>query len=309
MKNKIYIVIIIIALLFVVISRVLVLNNYKKESSPTLIKSEMVISPKDATYIIEGQSVTLKYGISVVPTTSDSVSNITTKYFGNEVTHDFDGDGRIDTAFIITQNSGGSGTFYYLVAGLNTINGYVGSQGLFLGDRISPQNTEIGKGNIVVVNYAERKPQESFAVPPSINKSIWLLLDIKTMQFGEVVQNFEGEADPVKMTLGMKSWTWINTRYSDGKEIKPHTENKFILKFKNDKTFSATTDCNGVGGEYSVNGNKILFSRMISTLMYCENSQEADFTNMLRETQNYFFTSKGELVLGLNLDSGSVIFK
>ena len=83
---------------------------------------------------------------------------------------------------------------------------------------------------------------------------------------------------------------------------------RFALTFKSDKTFSATTDCNGVGGEYSLSGNKITFSNMISTMMYCDGSQEQDFVTMLNQVQSYMFTSKGELVLGLKLDSGSVVF-
>ena len=47
----------------------------------------------------------------------------------------------------------------------------------------------------------------------------------------------------------------------------------------------------------------------MSTQMFCENSQEKDFTKMLTETDSYMFTSKGELVLILKYDSGSVIFK
>jgi len=43
--------------------------------------------------------------------------------------------------------------------------------------------------------------------------------------------------------------------------------------------------------------------------MYCENSQESDFTKMLNEIESYSFTSKGELMLGLKFDSGSVILK
>ena len=70
----------------------------------------------------------------------------------------------------------------------------MGSQGLLLGDRIAPQTTGADKGKIIVVNYADRAQGESFTVRPSVGKSIWLLLDPKTMQFGEVVQNFEGES-------------------------------------------------------------------------------------------------------------------
>ncbi len=283
---------------------------YKKTSFDSVDKGMLVASSyKNATYSIEGQNVKLVDGISSVESAPGSSSKIITKYFGNEVKHDFDSDGREDTAFILTQETGGSGVFYYLVVALNKVDGYVGSHAIFLGDRIAPQTTEIGKGNIIVVNYADRNPGESFAVAPSVGKSIWLLLDTNTLQFGEVAQNFEGEADPSKMTLGMKPWTWISTTYSDGKEIKPVGTKKFILTLKSDKTFSATTDCNGVGGEYVVNQNLISFSKMVSTQMYCEGAKEGDFTKMLSQVDSYFFTSKGELVFDLKFDTGSSIFK
>jgi hypothetical protein len=157
-------------------------------------------SLKDATYILDSKLVTLANGIAEVEAAPGSASKIVTRYFGNELTRDLDGDGRDDTVFILTQQTGGSGVFYYVVAALNTEQGYVGSHGLLLGDRIAPQTTEMGKGSIVIINYADRKSGESFATQPSVGKSIWLLLDPKTMQFGEVVQNFEGERDAFSMT-------------------------------------------------------------------------------------------------------------
>jgi hypothetical protein len=108
-------------------------------------EKHIALSPKNATYTIDTQSVTLVNGVSSFPVAPGSMSMVTTQYFGNEVTHDFDGDGRLDTAFIITQNTGGSGTFYYVVVALNTSHGYVGSHGYLLGDRISPQMTEMSQ--------------------------------------------------------------------------------------------------------------------------------------------------------------------
>jgi heat shock protein HslJ len=276
------------------------------------------ISPKEATYTINGNQVTLVHGISVTDSAPGSATKITTRYFGNEVVHDFNGDGRPDTAFILTQDTGGSGVFYYAVAALNTPRGYVGSQGFLLGDRIAPQATNIDEGtttvgtkrqNVIVFNYAERKQGESFATPPSVGKSVWLKLDSNTMQFGEVVQNFEGETSPPKMTLGMKTWNWVNTLYSNGSTTVPRVANKFTLTFSGTNRFSAATDCNGVGGEYAATGSSITFSRIMSTLMYCENSQESDYAKMFSEVQSYHFTSKGELVFNLKFDSGSFIFK
>ena len=142
---------------------------------------------KNATYLIEGRKITLINGISEVPAAPGSASKIITRYFGNEVRHDFNGDGREDVAFLLTQTMGGSGTFYYVVAALNTSSGYVGSEAVLLGDRIAPQSTEMGNGNTVIVNYVDRKSGESFIVAPSVGKSIWLVLDPNTMKLNEVL--------------------------------------------------------------------------------------------------------------------------
>ena len=294
--------------LLLIIASVITYFIYKNNSSKDLVIQKTVVSFKNATFKINGLNVTLNDGKSELPIANSS-SKIITQYFGNEVVHDLNNDGRDDIAFIMTQKTGGSGTFFYVVAALNTPDGYVGTEGVLIGDRISPQSTNMGKGNIIVVNYADRKSGESFAIAPSVGKSIWLLLDPKTLQFGEVAQNFEGEAAPEKMTLDMKKWNWINTTYSDGKIITPKVQNRFTLTFKSPNQFSATTDCNGVGGEYTISGNKITFDKMMSTLMFCEGSQESDFSSSLSQVSSYHFTSKGELAFDLKMDSGVMVFK
>ncbi len=139
---------------------------------------------KTAEYVIDGQKVKLGEG--------------GTKYFGNELKTDLDGDGRVDVAFIITQNPGGSGTFYYAVAALNTKKGYVGSDGYLLGDRIAPQSTNLSTNPkqkyVVVFNYADRLLTEPMVVPPTVGKSVYLKLDPSTMMWGIVEPNFEGES-------------------------------------------------------------------------------------------------------------------
>jgi heat shock protein HslJ len=265
-------------------------------------------SYKDATYIIDGTPVKLTDGKAETESAPGSASKVVTKYFGNEVRGDFDSDGREDVAFLLTQETGGSGVFYYVVAALNKESGYDGSQGLLLGDRIAPQTTEL-KGNLIVVNYADRKNGEGFSVQPSVGKSIQLLLDTESMQFGEVVKDFEGEADPSRMTLYLKSWRWVSVTYNDGTMIKPLKEQAFTLNFKNDGTFSAVTDCNSIVGKFNANKGVIKFTEVSSTLMFCEGSQEADFKKVLDRTAGYLFTSKGELVLDLERDSGSAVFK
>jgi heat shock protein HslJ len=264
---------------------------------------------KNAEYIIQGIRVKLVEGVAETETAPGSATIVVTGYFGNDLTTDLNEDGRPDKVFLLTQETGGSGTFYYVVAALNTERGYVGSEALLLGDRIAPQTTEKGSGKIVVINYADRTPGEPFTTAPSVGKSIWLLLDPQSMQFGEVEQNFEGEADPGVMTLNMKTWTLDSVLYNDGRKFSPIETKPFTLTFGSDGKFSATTDCNSMGGSYAAGADTIMFSQIFSTKMYCEGSQEAEFASLLENTQGYHFTSRGQLILDLKLDSGSVIFR
>lgn len=129
---------------------------------------------KNIPYIIDGQNVKLD-------------ENSTTRYFGNEIRKDLNSDGKEDIAFLITQNTGGSGTFFYVVAAINNGSSYSGSQAFLIGDRIAPQTTESGPLNSIIINYADRRPEESMTTKPSIGKSLRLNLDPETMKFNEII--------------------------------------------------------------------------------------------------------------------------
>ncbi|TSC68780.1 MAG: hypothetical protein G01um101456_502 [Parcubacteria group bacterium Gr01-1014_56] len=137
-------------------------------------KQGPVVDYKNTTYRIEGEVVQLTNGRSESEATPGSATKVVTDYFGNEAKGDLNGDGIPDLAFLLTQTSGGSGTFYYVVAAIQTAEGgYYGSNAIFLGDRISPQTTEIREGQ-VVVNYAERNPGEPMSTEPSVGVSLYL---------------------------------------------------------------------------------------------------------------------------------------
>ncbi len=156
---------------------------------------------KNAEYVIESQRVKLENGVAETEAAPGSASKIITRYFGNELKTDLDGDGREDIVFILTQERGGSGVFFYAVAALDTGLGYVGSDGYLLGDRVAPQTTEVSQSsrhkNVIVVNYADRTPGEPMTVQPSVGKSAYLKLDPQSMQWGIVVPDFEGEEGTV----------------------------------------------------------------------------------------------------------------
>jgi hypothetical protein len=143
------------------------------------------VDPKNASYVIDGASVALVNGVSEVPV-PDSASVIKTAYFGNEVKADMNGDGVDDSAFILTQQTGGSGTFYYVAAALSSKDGYAGTNAILLGDRIAPQTTEFANGQIVV-NYADRRPGDAMTVAPAVGTSKYV--EVVGQELREAVAN------------------------------------------------------------------------------------------------------------------------
>jgi hypothetical protein len=100
-----------------------------------------------------------------------------TAYFGNDAKGDINDDGIPDLAYLITHQTGGSGTFYYVVGALqNSAGRYIGTNAILLGDRIAPQASEVRNG-ILIVNYADRTPQDPFTTPPHVGKSAYLFFD------------------------------------------------------------------------------------------------------------------------------------
>jgi len=167
-------------------------NIYNEKQAPA------AADYKDAEYRIDGSAVQLKDGVAEVEAAPGSASKVTTRYFGNEFATDLDNDGREDIVFLVTQETGGSGTFYYVVAALNTERGYVGSDGYLLGDRIAPQTIEMSPNprhkNVIVANYADRMANEPMTAQPSVGKSAYLKLDTMSMMWGIVEPDFEGES-------------------------------------------------------------------------------------------------------------------
>ncbi len=131
--------------------------------------------PKNTTYIIEGQSVTLSNGFSEVESAPGSASKTITRYFGNEAYGDVDGDDDNDLVFLITQSTGGTGTFYYAAVAYRTSTGYKLTNTFFVGDRIAPQSTEIKEDSKEIhINFAERKKGEPMTAEPSVGAVLLL---------------------------------------------------------------------------------------------------------------------------------------
>ncbi|MDA3802875.1 MAG: META domain-containing protein [Patescibacteria group bacterium] len=103
-------------------------------------------------------------------------------------------------------------------------------------------------------------------------------------------------------------WTWIKT--TKGEEvITPTKKNAFVINFNEDMSVSGTTDCNGFFGDYMTEEDEIEFGPLASTMMYCENSQENQFTADLDMVESFYIGEDGNLFLNLEDSEGVIEFQ
>lgn len=129
----------------------------------------------NSTFTLDGQPISLQNGVSSIPSAPGSASATTTRYIGHERRGDLNNDGQEDIAFMVTQDGGGSGLFYYAVAAIKTADGYKTTNGFLIGDRIAPQSIAIPRNaNELQVNFADRRPGEPMSTPPSAGRVLLL---------------------------------------------------------------------------------------------------------------------------------------
>lgn len=133
-------------------------------------------TPLNAIYSIEGREFQLKNGKAEIESLPGAASKIKISVFEVLAKGDLNGDGFADNAVLLTYDGGGSGTFFYIAAAIKTASGYTGTNAILLGDRIAPQPTEIRDGE-VIVNYAERKPDEPMTARPSVGVSRYFKIE------------------------------------------------------------------------------------------------------------------------------------
>lgn len=143
--------------------------------TPSPEVQETVFDGRNATFTLDGTPVTLVNGISEKTLVTGSASKMVTRYFGNEAVGDLTGDGQPDVAFLISEETGGSGLFYYVVVAVQKGEGYQTTNAFLIGDRIAPQSTHIPENSLELqVNYAERRPGEPMSTPPSSGATLLL---------------------------------------------------------------------------------------------------------------------------------------
>ena len=132
--------------------------------------------PLNLTYIIEGQEIRLQQGKAEKQAAPGSAAMIRTAVFGNLQYGDLNNDGLDDAVMFLLHSPGGSGTFYYAATALFDGTGWYGTEALFIGDRIVPKSIDI-KDGLITVQYLDRRPDESFSSPATVETEKKMILD------------------------------------------------------------------------------------------------------------------------------------
>ncbi|MDD3285553.1 MAG: Gmad2 immunoglobulin-like domain-containing protein [Patescibacteria group bacterium] len=254
-KRKLRKLIFFVGLLLIILGLYLVIRvQIESRLQPSPSDSAAVLEdfrPLDATYILDGQAIAFKDG-------QNADKSIT--IFGEPAFGDLNGDGRNDAAVLLFEDSVGSGSFFYVAAALNLSTGAQGTEAIFLGDRIAPQNLAIKDGQIAV-NYADRRAGEAMATPPSVGVSAYFSIK------DGVLQKIEASAKIDSYLVSDED----ATKYCNGAEmdsegyrqtiniIKPliTTEANPTLKQTISAVINAATtgNCQQVAGNFGISGD------------------------------------------------------
>lgn len=131
------------------------------------------------------QKFTLIDGVAEEPAAPGSGTGEIVRAVGDPlIGGDITGDDKPEAALLLTDDPGGSGTFYYAVLALSGTDSWRATNALPLGDRIEPQGIDFADGHFVY-RFLERRPGEAMSEPPSVPRSVVIGFDKSTERISD----------------------------------------------------------------------------------------------------------------------------
>lgn len=133
----------------------------------------------------------------------------------------------------------------------------------------------------------------------------------KTIQPDVPKGKLPADSTPVGASSDIENitWVWTETIVNNDTSITPKRPGVFSITLA-DGNVEGKTDCNSFFSTYRIGSDGIIsFGPIGSTKMACEGSEEAIFTDFIAKTTRYTLDANKNLVLLLEQDSGSVMFK
>lgn len=123
----------------------------------------------------------------------------------------------------------------------------------------------------------------------------------------DTVQNTKKDSDAEPLILTHKTWTFVEVKKGDVVLFTPKQKGAFTLIFEEGRVRMGT-DCNSMGAAYIVKEERITFSESMSTMMYCEGSEEQTFSTYIGDVVAYRL-ERETLALILKENGGEMYFR
>ena len=183
--------------------------------------------PENTSYMIDGESFKLVNGQAEKEVAPGSASKDLVRVFSVTPDVDLDGDRDKDAIVILTRTSGGSGIFYYIAVAVRVEQGYLGTNAIFVGDRISPQQVNF-MNNTIAFNYADRYPWESFNQGTSVGKTKYVTFT------GSSIEEVEKEGLSVSVAERLMKRKWGKCEECDSVKVD-------VFDGENDTSYASIT--------------------------------------------------------------------
>ena len=125
--------------------------------------------------------------------------------------------------------------------------------------------------------------------------------------------NPAGEDESVQVSTSSVSlrgntWVWKESTRTDGTKVTPNKPGVFTLEFAQDGAIRGTTDCNGFGGQYTLDGGSLNNGPLAMTKMFCEGSQENEFIALATGAGLVAIDEGTPATLTITTDAGVSVF-
>ncbi len=174
---------------------------------------------------------------------------------------DLNGDGIDEVVALVTENSGGTGHFLYVVP-LTTIDGVVQQLGsAWVGDRVNIRSVKITDGTIVMQTI-EGGPGDAACCPTHKGKRVWAMQDDVLT---ETVSEVEG---PIALA-DLAGPEWVLKAFTN-KETAPETPEVTLRVDLEENRFVGSSGCNNYFGSVeSFEPRSLTIGPLAGTMMMC----------------------------------------
>jgi heat shock protein HslJ len=208
-------------------------------------------------------------------------------------------DGAPFAAVILLTNSGGSGTFYDLVAVVDREGKPVEVASTLLGDRVQIESLAVEKGEIVV-QMVQQGPDDPMCCPTQ------RVVVRYALQGDQLVETSSKVVLPDIVGI---TWEWEHFVGGDDSVVEVNEPSRYTLTLKADGTYQVKADCNLSGGAYTLKGSSLVLELGPMTLAECEpGSLYDEFLAKLGDVRTYVL-DEGKLVLNLWADAGNMVLR